>query len=151
MGLLDDDNAPPKALPATVSLGLGWPLPRELAGLLDTRTPEERAAAQVLEIAEFYRSIGREEVATQLENALTTPRKGAPSEWTESEREMLFGQIISIMQKNDRLSLSGICSILVKREPWASRLVRGKPVTDTALKRQYEIKCRTLKVTAKTD
>src|SRR5688572_29938535 len=117
MGLLDDDNNTPIALYSTTNpvfrnFLLGWPLPPELAGLLDTRTPEERAAVQVVEIARFYRSIGREEVAAQLEKALTTPRKGAPSEWTESEREMLFGQVLSIMQNNDRLSLSGICSNL---------------------------------------
>jgi hypothetical protein len=112
-----------------------------LNGLLCTLTGEEQAEANVMAAAAYYRSIGKARVADALEAALerATPRKvGRPSTvWGGSERYRLMQDFIELVQSTRIKSISRICELLSKREPWKSKLdENGKGLTGNALRQQ---------------
>jgi hypothetical protein len=141
MGLLDPpDGKPPNRL---FELVVAHENAKSafLTGLLSTLTGEEQAEAKVMAAAAYYRFIGKVLVADSLEAALkrARPRKlGRPSTvWGWSERYRLMEDFMELVQSTRIKSISRICELLSKREPWKSkRDENGKGLMGNALRQQ---------------
>jgi hypothetical protein len=107
-------------------------------GLLEWRTPVERAKNVIREEAEVLRRLGEGETADKVLAAVGPGRpRGKPRVYGDQENHALVEDLLDIVERQTRPSVASASASLAKREPY-----RAKGISPAAIRQRYADFCR---------